>query len=162
MLRSRRDSVAFCLFAFGHRVSGSSMCRRRPRSLGFRGVGVLSMVLALLVIGCGASTSTDASLEATYTRVASSVVDAKFRDLVRQWLSGDVRSRAALDGALEPYGRRYQTDPLGRTALVLRAFNALEAKQDSLARELAGAVYRGAAGVNRDLAQLVLGVVARR
>ncbi len=160
MLVSRRAPLALWVVRLGHRVSGSSMRRRLPRSLRWALVRIFA--LAVAATACGSSNVGESSLEATYTFVASSRVDSQFRDLVRQWLSGDARARAALDAALEPFARRFANDPVGRTATVLRAFNALTAEQYETARDLAARVHSGPPGVNRDLAQLVLGIAERR
>lgn len=160
MLVSRRATLALWIVQLCHRVSGSSMRRRLPRSLPWAQLRLFAFAVA--VTACGSSNVAESSLEATYTFVASSRVDSQFRDLIRQWLSGDARARAALDAHLESYARRFANDPVGRTAAVLRAFNALKAEQHETARELAAPVHIGPPGVNRDLAQLVLGIAERR
>jgi hypothetical protein len=119
-------------------------------------------------IGC-AGTRADAELpEATIG--ASQEAEIGFRPLMRAWSLGTDKQRQDLGPSLEGFIAKHPDDPLVRLALVLRAFNALDAGELDRARDLAQGEHRsaslsplfGPAGTPRDLANLVIGAVERR
>ena len=89
-------------------------------------------------------------------------IEREFRDLARRWVVASPEARAALEGELEAFGKRYIAGEVERYALVLQAWSALEG--GDLARALGLALQAGnsPAGVVSDLSTLVRGAAERR